>query len=126
MSSNDIYVPHLREGGHIVFDADPIVVGMLALASVWDVLVGNGVGVGVKLSCLHNILWTGGWSLSKFSQIYDQGITKNFPPNKQRRNNVVSTSLQRRDVQWRCNDIVMTFLRRCVFAKLLDIWHNFQ
>ena len=112
MSSNDIYYPHLREGGHIVFDADPIVVGVLVLASVWDVLVGNGVGVGVgigvKLSCLHNILWTGGWSLSKFSQIYDQGITKNFPPNKQRRNNVFLTSLQRRDVQWRCNDVPAT------------------
>ena len=34
------YVPHRRGGGHIVFDADP---------------VGVGVSVGVTLSCLHDI-----------------------------------------------------------------------
>ena len=34
------YVPHRREGGHIVFGADP---------------VGVGVSVSVTLSCLHDI-----------------------------------------------------------------------
>ena len=34
------YVPHRREGGHIVFGVDP---------------VGVGVGVSVTLSCLHDI-----------------------------------------------------------------------
>ena len=34
------YVPHRRGGGHIVFGADP---------------VGVGIGVGVMLSCLHDI-----------------------------------------------------------------------
>ena len=29
-----------------------------------------GVGVSMTLSCLHNILWTGGWILTKFSWIY--------------------------------------------------------
>ena len=40
------YVPRRRGGGHIVFGADPVSVG---------VTVGVGVGVGVTLSCLHDI-----------------------------------------------------------------------
>ena len=40
-------IPHLM-GGDIDFDADP-------------------VGVSITLSCLHNILWTGGWIPTKFS-----------------------------------------------------------
>ena len=39
------YVPHRRGGGHIVFGADP---------------VGVGVSVGVTLSCLHDISLLGG------------------------------------------------------------------
>ena len=38
----DIYVPHRRGGGHIVFGADPVGIGV-------------SVGVGVTLSCLHDI-----------------------------------------------------------------------
>ena len=41
-----IYVPHRRGGGHIVFGADPVVVGVSVVVSV---------GVGVTLSCLHDI-----------------------------------------------------------------------
>ena len=48
------YVPHRRGGGHIVFGADPVGVGV-------------SVSVGVTLSCLHNISWTGRWTLTKFS-----------------------------------------------------------
>ena len=36
------------------------------------------VGVGVTLSCLHNILWTSGWIPTKFSWIYNLIITKNW------------------------------------------------
>ena len=38
------YVPHRRGGEHIVFGADPVCVG-----------VSVSVGVGVTLSCLHDI-----------------------------------------------------------------------
>ena len=48
------YVPHRREGGHIVFGADPVGVGV-------------SVSVGVILSCLHDISLTGGWILTKFA-----------------------------------------------------------
>ena len=44
--------PGLQEAGHIDFGADPVGVG-----------VAVGGGVGVMLSCLHNILWTSGWIL---------------------------------------------------------------
>ena len=46
------YFPHRKEGGHIVFGADPV-----------------GVDVSVTLSCLHDISWTGGWILTKFAWI---------------------------------------------------------
>ena len=36
------YVPHRREGGHIVFGADPVGLGV-------------SVGVSMTLSCLHDI-----------------------------------------------------------------------
>ena len=39
-----IYVPHRRGGGHIVFGADPVGVG-----------VSLSFGVSVTLSCLHDI-----------------------------------------------------------------------
>ena len=54
-----IVSPCLWEEGHIVFGADPI-------------------GVSVTLSFLHNILWTSGWIHSKYSWIYNWGITKNW------------------------------------------------
>ena len=57
--------PHLRGGGHSVFKAEPIDVGL-----------GVGIGVGMTLSCLHNILFTSGWILTKFSLIYNCDITK--------------------------------------------------
>ena len=40
-------------------------------------LIGVGIGVGIDmiLSCLHNILSTSGWILTKFSWIYDWNIT---------------------------------------------------
>ena len=41
------YVPNRRGGGHIVFGADPV-----------------GVGVSMTLSCLHDISCTGGWILT--------------------------------------------------------------
>ena len=41
-------------------------------------LMWRWVGVGVTLSCLHNILWTSGWILIKFSWIYNWVITKNW------------------------------------------------
>ena len=53
-----IMSPSLRVGGHIDFGADP-------------------VGVNVPLSCLHNILRTSGWILSKFLWIYNWDITNN-------------------------------------------------
>ena len=37
----------------------------------------NSVGVGTRLSCLHNILWTSGWIFTKCSWIYSLDITKN-------------------------------------------------
>ena len=40
------YVPHRRGGGHVVFGADPVGVG---------VSIGVGVSVGVTLSGLHDI-----------------------------------------------------------------------
>ena len=40
------YVPHRRGGGHIVFGADPVGVG---------VSVGFSISVSVTLSCLHDI-----------------------------------------------------------------------
>ena len=36
------YVPHRRGGGHIVFDTDPVGVGV-------------SIGVSMTLSCLHDI-----------------------------------------------------------------------
>ena len=51
---------YLRGGGHIVFGADPSV-SVLASASA---LVSH-------FFCLHNILWTSGWILTKFSWIYN-------------------------------------------------------
>ena len=38
----------------------------------------NPVGVGVTLSCLHNIFWISGWSLIKSSWIYKLDVTKNL------------------------------------------------
>ena len=46
------YAPHRRGGGHTVFGADP---------------VGVGVDVSVTLSCLHDISWTGGRILTEFA-----------------------------------------------------------
>ena len=40
--------------------------------------IGVGISVGIALSCLHNILWTGGYILTKFSWIYNWDITKNW------------------------------------------------
>ena len=37
-----------------------------------------GVGIGMTLSHLHNILWTSGWILTKFSWIYNWDITKSW------------------------------------------------
>ena len=48
----NIYIPHQEGGGHIVFGADPVDIG---------------VSVSVTLSCLHNISWTGGSILTKFA-----------------------------------------------------------
>ena len=42
------------------------------------ILVQNPIGVGVTLSCLHNVLWTSGWILTKFSWIYNWNIAKNW------------------------------------------------
>ena len=59
-----IYVPHWRGGGHIVFGADP---------------VGVGVSVGsVTLPCLHDISWTGGWILIKCAWMYYWDMTKSW------------------------------------------------
>ena len=51
--------PYLWGQGHIVFGADP-------------------VGIGLTLSCLHNVLWTCGWILTKFSYICNWDITWNY------------------------------------------------
>ena len=57
-----------RGGGeHIVFGADLVGIG-----------ISIDVGVGVTLSCLHNILWTSGWILTKFAWKYNWGITKKW------------------------------------------------
>ena len=42
-----------------------------------DSFFGFGFSFGVTLSWLHNILWTSGWILTKFSWIYNWDITKN-------------------------------------------------
>ena len=34
--------------------------------------------IGMRLSCLHNILWISGWILTKFSWIYSWDQTKNW------------------------------------------------
>ena len=54
----DLYVPQPMGREHIDFGVDP-----------------DGVGVGVTLSCQHNILETSGWILTKFSWIYNWDIT---------------------------------------------------
>ena len=54
-----IMSPHLRGGWHTEFGMDP-------------------VGFGITLSCLHNILRSSGWILTKFSCIYNWDITKNW------------------------------------------------
>ena len=53
--------PNYGGGGHIVFGADPVSVS---------------IGVGFTLSCLHNILWTRGWILTKNSWIIWLGHNK--------------------------------------------------
>ena len=53
--------PHLQGRGHIAFGADHV-----------------GVCFCMTLSCLHNILWTSGLILTKFSRIYNWDITKNW------------------------------------------------
>ena len=55
-------------GGHIDIGADPVGV---------SICVSTGIDIGVTLSCLHNILKTSGWILTKFSWIYKWDITKN-------------------------------------------------
>ena len=57
------YIPQPTGEWRIDFGADP---------------VGIGVGVGVTLSCLHNILRTRVWIHTKFSWIYNLDITKNW------------------------------------------------
>ena len=57
MEPLEIMFPELRGGGHTDFGIDPV-----------------GVGIIVTLSCLHNILWTSGWILTKFSWIYNWDI----------------------------------------------------
>ena len=56
MSSN------LRGEGHIDFGGDPV----------------GGIGISMTFSCLHNILWTSGWILTKFSWLYNLDVTKNW------------------------------------------------
>ena len=51
---------HLKEGGHIDFGAF-----QLASASALR------FSVGITLSCMHNILWTSRWILTKFLWIYN-------------------------------------------------------
>ena len=59
----------------------PPPMGMGTLISVWITLESAlelaFVGVGVTFSCLHYILWTSGWVLTKFSWIYNMDIPKN-------------------------------------------------
>ena len=55
-----IMSPHLR-GGDILF-------------LVW-ILLGS---VGITLTYLHNILWSSGWILTKFSWVYNWDITKTW------------------------------------------------
>ena len=57
--------PHLKGRGQIVFGVDPI-----------GIDVSIGIGIGMTLSCLHNILWTSGWILTKFSWICNWDITQ--------------------------------------------------
>ena len=54
---------HLSLGGHFVFGANPISIGL-------------GICIGLTLSYLHNILWTSSWILTKFAWIYNWDITK--------------------------------------------------
>ena len=49
---------------HNVFGVDPVCIGV-------------GIGIGLTLSFLHNIIWTSGWILTKFSWIHNWDITKN-------------------------------------------------
>ena len=56
---------YFRWGGHIVFGADPVSVRV-------------GIDVSYTRSCLHNILWTSVWILTKFVWIYNWDITKNW------------------------------------------------
>ena len=58
-AAEDIYVLPPMARGNFIFGADPV-----------------GVNVGITLSCLHNILWTNGWILAKFSWIYNLDVTK--------------------------------------------------
>ena len=50
--------PTTRGGGHIVFSADPVVVGALVCVFVF------------VASCLHSIAFMNGWILAKLIQIY--------------------------------------------------------
>ena len=54
-----IMFPNLRWDKHIDLGADPI-------------------GIGITLSCLHNIFWTSDWILNKFSWIYSLDIAKSW------------------------------------------------
>ena len=54
-----------RGGGHIVFGADPVGVGVR-------------VSVGVTLSCLHDISWTSGWILTKFAWMKHWDMIKSW------------------------------------------------
>ena len=56
---------------HIVYGADPV--GVRIGGSI-----GFGIDVSITFSCLHITLWTNGWSLTKFSWIYNRDITKNW------------------------------------------------
>ena len=58
--------PSPMGNGQIVFAVDPVGVSI-----VW-------FSIGMTLSFLHNILWTSGWILIKFSWIYNWDITKNW------------------------------------------------
>ena len=64
------YVSHLW-GGVILFLVQIPFASALALA--WHFF-----GVGVTLSCLHNILCISCWILTKFSRIYNWDITNNW------------------------------------------------
>ena len=54
------YVPHQRVEEHTVCGADPVGVGV-------NVSFGIGVCVSMTLPCLHDILLTCGWILTKFA-----------------------------------------------------------